>query len=184
MSNKYALFALLTVLCLCKSLAFAVESAAPPATDPKAAESKPADPKKDKSKIKVDAGSAIGNVMKLPIVKEWEQWVSTGKDSGHLVAYGEEIGEVKKVNDENTQQETEDEASQEHPCWEVVVAEKKEHLEHMYIWRRFCVMQTGGDIWVKGLQSESDPADKEPTYVRYEKWVNDCKPTYNSPGQC
>ncbi len=105
--------------------------------------------------------SAISSVLQLPIVKGWQKWLLSEKHSA-LTAWGEEVKEMDG-----------------HKCWDIAVG--VETADGVHVWRRFCVMQSGIEIFVESIPT--DPLD-EIHYITYDDWLKHCNPTYNSPGTC
>ena len=119
-------------------------------------------PPKPKQPDKPRPDSAISVVLALPEVKQWANWMTSLGNGTSLTAWGETIKEVDG-----------------HKCWGIAVGEQEK--DGVHIWRRFCVMQSGVEVWVESIQA--DPMD-EIHYLTYDKWQSDCAPTPNSPGKC
>lgn len=119
--------------------------------------------KKKKPDEKPKPDSAVSSIMQLKIVKKWQKYVEDKNNGNYIDAWGEM---VKTVNGSK--------------CWNVAVGEFDVNGD-THIWKRFCVQQTGLEMWV-----ESPPADPldDMKYLTYEEWLTNCKPTYNSPGKC
>ena len=107
--------------------------------------------------------SAVSSIKQLPIVRKWQEYISAKNNGSYLDIWGEL---VKTVNGSK--------------CWDIAVGERDINDE-VRIWKRFCIQQTGLEIWVE--DPPEDPLE-EMKYVPYDKWLSKCKPKYNSPGKC
>ena len=101
-------------------------------------------------------------MLTLPVVKNWQQWLSSSSQETSLVAWGEAVREVDG-----------------HKCWNVAIGEKSS--EGIRLLRHFCVMQTGIEIWVE--KNNTNP-EEEISYYTYDDWLSSCKPTFDSLGKC
>lgn len=118
--------------------------------------------KKPPEKPKPD--SVISSVLALPVVKKWDEWMQSKGTGSKMVAWGEFIKEVHGSK-----------------CWSIVVAEENTKGVDT-IWKRFCMQQTGLEMWVESTLGASNT--DEINYITYESWLKNCEPAYNSPGKC
>lgn len=155
------LFMLLGVLvCYCAVPVYASEEGAEGASAQEEGEhgKKKAAPEKPKP------DSVISSVLSLPVVKKWGEWMESKDNGSQIVAWGEYVKEVHGSK-----------------CWSIVVAEENAK-GYDNIWKRFCMQQTGLEMWVESTLGATDT--EESNYITYESWISNCKPTYNSPGKC
>lgn|GEM_PF-1033451 len=106
--------------------------------------------------------SAVSMILGLPVVKKWQEYIDAKGDESHMEVWGEAIKQVQGSK-----------------CWSIVVAEIND--EDKKVWKRFCAMQTGLEIWVEAAREDGEDEIK---YLTYENWLKDCKPRYDSPGKC
>ena len=118
--------------------------------------------KKAKPPEKPKPDSAISQVLQLPEVKKWAEWITSQNDGRSITAWGEAIKTVGETQ-----------------CWEVGIGES-DPSGNVKTWARFCQTQFGSDVWVETKQPTSD----EIIYLPYDKWISLCHPTYKSPGIC
>lgn len=122
-------------------------------------------PKKEKKEgpdFKPRPDSAISVILQLSEVQKWKKWIESKHDGSYMDVWGESVKEVEGSR-----------------CWGVAVAEKN-HDEARVI-ARFCVMQTGLEIWVENVSRDIPEVI---TYFTYEKWRHQCKPDESSAGSC
>ncbi|MEI7668770.1 MAG: hypothetical protein WCJ33_01650 [Pseudomonadota bacterium] len=151
--NLILLFALSLMLATSGGFAIAEEH--------QISEEKGDEKEKKKPPEKPRPDSAISIIMNLREVKNWQNFIESKKDGSEIEIWGASLKTIEDFK-----------------CWEVAVAER--NGDEIKIFKRFCVMKSGLDIYIEKLPDEN----REIGYIKYEKWVSECKPTKNSPGNC
>jgi hypothetical protein len=119
--------------------------------------------KKAKPDEKPRPDSAISVILGLPEVKKWKEAIESKKDGSTIDIWGESIKEVNGSK-----------------CWGVAAAER--NGDDSRIWKRFCIMQTGLEIWIE--QVSRDDGIETIKYLTYEKWRKSCNSSQKSNGSC
>jgi hypothetical protein len=105
-------------------------------------------------------GTPVGDVYNLPVVAKWSRWLES--NNRRIAIWGESIDTVEGQK-----------------CSRIAVGQSFTGGVTS-VWKHFCVPQMGGDILVESKETPKSEA----AYLPYDKWVEKCKPTDSSGGNC